>query len=90
MTKLPITADCTIFWIQNGFCVGSAMTLVRLYLFNFHGVKSGSVQNTRWMLMRCRGSQNVSEYQKGVLVFLEVQTKEAEAGQKMLGPEKPR
>lgn len=42
-TKLPIIVDCRIFWIQNGFCVSSAMTLVRLYLLSFLRVKSGSV-----------------------------------------------
>lgn len=39
-TKLPITADCRIFWIQNGFFVSFAMTVVRLYIFNYLRVKS--------------------------------------------------
>jgi hypothetical protein len=41
--QLPITADFRTFWVQDGFCVNTAMTLARMYLFNFLKVKSGSV-----------------------------------------------
>lgn len=54
--KTKLSYNCTLQNLLDTE-LGSALILVRQFLFNFLRVKSGSVGwNPRWMLMRYRGS----------------------------------